>query len=159
VLSPGQWRLLGLAVLVFAVTGAVVVTVGGDIGGQQMLVIEDYEEGTELLSVSVEENTTVVLAYTHSVEKTPVRDIYEVRDGELYVSHMTFRSFGAGLPSTADVERDERGRFVHDPPDRPTGDVVVAPSAIAGHELVVDGERYDLVGLADGGSVRIRVTT
>ena len=125
---------------------------------EQVLVVED-DTGETLLSVVVEENTTVTLAYTHSVEKTPVRDVYAVRDGGLVMTRMEFRSFGAGLPSTVDVERGDDGSFVYRPPNRRTEELVVATSPIADHDLVVDGRRYDLVALAEGGSVRLRVTT
>ena len=125
---------------------------------EQVLVVED-DAGETLLSVPVEENTTVTLAYTHSVEKTPVRDVYAVRDGGLVMTRTEFRSFGAGLPSTVDVERGDDGSFVYHPSNRRTEELVVATSPIADHDLVVDGRRYDLVALAEGGSVRLRVTT
>ena len=125
---------------------------------KRVLVVED-DAGETLLSVPVEENATVTVAYTHSVEKTPVRDVYAVRDGGLVMTRMEFRSFGAGLPSTVDVERGDDGSFVYRPPNRRTEELVVATSPIADHDLVVDGRRYDLVALAEGGSVRLRVTT
>ena len=129
-----------------------------DAATDPVVVVED-EGGEELLSVPVEENATVVLAYTHSVEKTPVRDVYAVRDGGLTMTRTEFSSYGAGLPSTAPVERTGDGSYVYRPPDRRYETVRVATGRVAGHELVVDGERYDLVGLADGGTVRLRVTT
>ena len=125
---------------------------------KRVLVVED-DAGETLLSVPVEENATVTVAYTHSVEKTPVRDVYAVRDGGLVMTRTEFRSFGAGLPSTVDVERGDDGSFVYHPPNRRTEELVVATSPIADHDLVVDGRRYDLVALAEGGSVRLRVTT
>ena len=125
---------------------------------ERVLVVEN-DAGETLLSVPVEENTTVTLAYTHSVEKTPVRDVYAVRNGGLVMTRTEFRSFGAGLPSTVDVERGPDGSFVYRPPNRRTEELVVATSPIADHDLVVDGRRYDLVALAEGGSVRLRVTT
>lgn len=149
----GRW-LLAAAVLGLAVVGAVV---AADAGTSPTLVVEDYETGEELFTVPVENNTTVTLAYTHSVEKTPVRDIYAVRDGELVMTRMEYHSFGAGLPSTVDVERADDGSYVYRPPNRRTDTLVVATGYVADHELVVDGKRYALAERADGGSVRIYV--
>ena len=156
--DPGR---SGLAVAGALLAVAVAVAAGalaGGTAGDPALVVES-EDGTELLTVPVEENSTVVLSYTHSVEKTPVRDVYAVRDGGLTMTYTEFSSYGAGLPSTAPVERSGNGSYVYRPPDRHYEEVWVATGHVAGHELVVDGERYDLVGLADGGTVRLRVTT
>ncbi|MFT4883099.1 MAG: hypothetical protein ACI8U4_000598 [Natronomonas sp.] len=149
----GRW-LLAAAVLGLVVVGAVV---AADAGTSHTLVVEDYETGEELFTVPVENNTTVTLAYTHSVEKTPVRDIYAVRDGELVMTRMEYHSFGAGLPSTVEVERADDGSYVYRPPNRRTDTLVVATGYVADHELVVDGKRYALAERADGGSVRIYV--
>lgn len=130
----------------------------GDVGTERTLVVED-DEGTTVLTAPVEENSTVVLAYTHSVEKTPVRDVYAVRGERLRMTRMEFRSFGAGLPAGADVERTGDGSYAFQPETRPREELVVSTGHVAGHELVVDGRRHDLVELADAGTVRIRVTT
>jgi len=160
VFDPDRSRTLALVAVGLVVTAAAVgIAVGAGAVDGQALLIEDVETGEESLSVPVEENSTVTIAYTHSVEKTPVRDVYAVRDAGLVMTRMEFQSFGAGLPSTVDVERSDGGSFVYHPPDRRTEALLVATSPVAGHELVVDGERYDLVELADGGSVRLRVTT
>ncbi|MFW6153276.1 MAG: DUF1850 domain-containing protein [Halobacteriota archaeon] len=145
-----------MAVIVGVVSGGLVV-VGGAV--TEEVVVVEATDGTELLSVPVDDDDTVVLAYTHSVEKTPVRDIYTVRDGELVMTRMEFSSFGAGLPADADVDRTDDGRFSYEPTSPREGDLLVATGTIAGHELIVEGERYDLVELADAGSVRITVTT
>lgn len=129
-----------------------------DLGQQRTLVVE-ADDGTDLLTVPVEENATVLLEYNHSVEKTPVLEEYTVRDGQLVMTRAEFRSYGAGLPSHADVERTDGGAYAYHPSTEPREELVVATGRVAGHELVVGGERYDLVELADGGSVRIRLTT
>lgn len=147
---------------------AIIVVVVGIVGGgallasgaatEQVLVVETTD-GTELLTIPVEEGDTIALEYTHSVEKTPIRDIYTVRDDDLVMTRMEFSSFGAGLPAQADVDRTDDGRYVHEPVhDRP-GDLLVATGPIANHDLVVEGARYDLVELADAGTVRITVET
>ena len=122
----------------------------------QALVVEDADSGEELLRVPVEENTTVALEYTHSVEKTRVLDVYAVRDGELVMTRMEFQSYGWGLPARVNVTQ-QNGSFVFDP-EGSFEELYVKPGRIAGHELHVGGETYDLVALSDAESVRIYTT-
>lgn len=161
--------LVGACILVAAVAGAGAFTDSGALPapsadertlavetGDRFLTVEDAETGDRLLTVPVTEGTTVALNYTHSVEKTPVLDVYEVNGTELEMVRMEFRSFGAGLPARADVNVTENGTFVFDPEgsyDR----LSVSPGRIAGHELIVDDRRYDLVELSDGRSVTLSV--
>ncbi|WP_202935050.1 DUF1850 domain-containing protein [Halorussus amylolyticus] len=153
--------------LVVSVAGASAVDTGvgaiegvGDVDSDserdRLLVVADAETGDRLLAVPVSGGTTVALDYTHSVEKTPVRDVYEVNDTELEMVRMEFESFGAGLPSRADVNVTENGTFVFDP-EGSYDHLYVAPGDVAGHELVVADRRYDLVALSDGHSVDIHV--
>lgn len=145
------WRRL-VAVLLLLVAGSVGVAMAQP---DRVLVVEDADTGETLLSVPVHENSTVTLAYTHSVEKTPVRDVYTVRGTRLDNSLMRFKSYGWGLPAQADV-RLEDGWFVFDP-DRSYEEFYVQPGRIAGHTLTVDGETYDLVERSNASAVRIAV--
>lgn len=119
----------------------------------QRLIVESVESGRQVFAIPVNEGDTVTLAYTHSVEKTPVRDIYVVEDGALRMARMEFSSFGAGLP-TEGVERTESGYAVT--PNTRHERLTVAPSEVAGHELIVADRRYDLVEAVTG-SVAINV--
>lgn len=126
-------------------------------GTERVLVVADADTGESVLVLPVEEGTSVALAYTHSVEKTPVRDVYAVDGSQLEMTEMRFRSYGAGLPSRANVT-EEGGWFVFDPPGR-YRQVTVHPGSVAGHELVIGDDRYDLVELSSGESVELFVTT
>lgn len=129
--------------------GATAVAVARD---GRTLVVTDLKDGDTYLEVPVEEGDSVVLAYTHSVEKTPVRDVYVVEGEGLRMERTEFSSFGAGLP-TDGVYRIEDGYAVDS--DEHYAELTIAPSDIAGHELVVGGERHDLTAAA--GSVTISV--
>jgi hypothetical protein len=120
------------------------------------LVVEDTETGETYLRTPVENGTSVVLAYTHSVEKTPVTDGYLVAGDRLVLHRMTFESYGWGLPSRVNVTR-ENGHFVYDPPGE-LRRLTVAPGEVAGHRLHVGNRSYDLVSLTDERSVDIHLT-
>lgn len=122
---------------------------------EKVLVVADADTGEPILVVPVENGTRVTLAYTHSVEKTPVRDVYVVDGNELEMVEMRFQSYGAGLPARANVTR-ENGWFVFDPKGS-YATVLITPGEVAGHELWVDDRRYDLVALSGGKSVELFV--
>ncbi|WP_318567679.1 DUF1850 domain-containing protein [Salinigranum marinum] len=144
---------------VVAVSVVLLLAVGGaaatSLPAGQALVVETADSGDELLRVPVEENTTVALEYTHSVEKTRVLDGYAVRGGELVMTRMEFQSYGWGLPARVNVSQ-ENGSFVFDP-DGSYEELYVKPGRIAGHELHVGDRTYDLVALSDANSVRIYI--
>ncbi|RDI71883.1 DUF1850 domain-containing protein [Halopelagius longus] len=147
-------RTLGRFAAIFLV---LVLTVGASaaVPGGNVLVVSDAETGEDLLTVPVSEGTTVAIEYTHSVEKTQVIDEYTVRGDELEMTRMVFHSFGAGLPARADV-RHVNGSYVFDPPGS-YEEFYVKPGHVAGHELRVGDETYDLVALSDARSVRLSI--
>ncbi|MDR5673688.1 DUF1850 family protein [Halalkaliarchaeum sp. AArc-CO] len=129
--------------------------VGSVLSADQTLIVTD-ETGEELTAVDVADGAEVVIEYEHSVERTLVRDVYVVSDGKLVMDRMEFSSFGAGLPSHAEVTQQD-GRYVYDIDGQEYGTLRISTGLIADHDLVVDGTRYDLSGMADGGTVEIRI--
>lgn len=144
------WLLV--AVAAFTVVGAAVVTGAAT---EPVLVVTD-DEGNELLAVPVDSDTEIAIEYTHSVERTLVTDVYVVSDGALVTDRMVFSSYGAGLPSDAEVTR-VGDRYVYSPSEQRHETLTVATGFVAGHELVVGDERYDLADRADGGTVQLRI--
>ena len=121
-----------------------------------MLLVIAEESGDPLLAIPVQNGTIVTLAYNHSVEKTPVRDVYEVNGTALTMVRMEFDSYGAGLPSHLPVERSESGTLVAYP-NGTYETLAVQPGPIAGHTLEVGDESFDLVSLADGAGVQLLI--
>lgn len=144
-----------MAVLTIATGVAIGVGAVDTVGGEPTLVVT-AENGTELVADPVSDETEIVIEYTHSVEKTTVRDVYVPTADALRMTRMEFRSFGAGLPSQADVtERD--GRYVYYPPSSEYRTLHLKTGDVAGHDLIVGGERYDISGLSGGGAVELTV--
>ncbi|WP_425607693.1 DUF1850 domain-containing protein [Natrononativus amylolyticus] len=138
-------RLLASALALCGATAVTAVSATAD----RTLVVADAESEERLLEIPVDDDDEVTLAYTHSVERTPVEDVYAVDGNELRAVKSVFHSFGAGLPTN--VTRTDEGYVAegsgsHD-------ELFVVPGEIAGHELVVGDDRYDLVAVADGSVV------
>ncbi len=141
-----------VALLVALASGAAGISTG------HVLVVEDVDTGERYVTEPVETGSTVELQYMHSVEKTPVHDVYRV-DGETLVNtRMEFESYGWGLPSGVNVT-NVNGTFVYDPPEPITtlDTLSVSPGRIANHTLVVDDRRIDLVAHTNASDVQIHV--
>ena len=147
--SRRSWLAVGL-VGICCLAALVVVA-----GTTPTLVVTNSSDET-LLSSPVTEGSELVVEYTHSVEQTLVRDIYVVDDGALVMTRMEFSSFGAGLPAQADVTV-ENGRYVYEPPTQRYETLRITTGSVADHDLVVDGQRYDIAALAAGGTVELEI--
>lgn len=139
-----------IPIIVFAVL--IVTAVGVSVGAAETtLVVADAESGEHLLEVPVNDGDEVVLSYTHSVEKTPVQDVYVVNGTNLRMDRMVFHSYGAGLPATEPVEQTDDGFVVQ--ANESYKKLPVVPGSIAGHTLIVGEDQYDLAGLSEGAVV------
>ncbi len=145
------WLLVALTVLA---TSIWIVTPSGTATDPVLVVHTDT--GEEILTVPVAEGTTVTIAYTHSVERTPVADIYTVKNDALVMQQMEFRSFGAGLPSTVSVTQ-HGDKYVYQPPERAYNPLRITTGPIADHDLLIGDDRYDLSTIADGGTVELHI--
>lgn len=147
---------VGAAILALAVLAFVAAAVTAPIGAA--LVVEDIEMGERYVAEPVNDGSTVALEYTHSVEKSRVYDEYRVDGQTLVNTRMEFESYGWGLPARVDVT-NVNGTLVYDPAEPITelDELLVSPGRIAGHELIVDDRRYDLVAVTDGNDVRMHI--
>lgn len=138
------------------ITIALVVLVGAAafIPVQTTLVVTDTETGEQVIETDVTEGTPVHLEYTHSVERTPIIESYEVSGTELAEEKIIFRSFGAGLPATANMTVTDEGYVVHS--NETYDSLTVALDPIPNHTLVVNEQEYHLLEKANG-SVSIAV--
>ncbi|MUV61516.1 DUF1850 domain-containing protein [Halobacterium sp. CBA1126] len=149
-----------VAVALAAVAVVLVALAGGAaaLSTGKVLVVEDVDTGERYVTEPVDDGSTVQLQYMHSVEKTPVNDVYRVDGDALVNTRMEFESYGWGLPSRVNVT-NVNGTFVYDPPEPiiTLDSLSVSPGRIADHTLVVDDRRIDLVAKTNASDVRIHV--
>jgi hypothetical protein len=150
-------RRLFVVALVFSFVTITVVVGVAAFGTTDVVLAVETESGETVVSEPVDEESEIRIEYIHSVEKTPVIQHYTIEDTTLVLSHSEFRSYGAGLPSTAEVEHTDDGAFLRQI-DEPRERITLRPGETAGHILVVDDEEFDLVSLAEEGSVEIETT-
>lgn len=139
-------------------TALVLIAVFATVPIETVLVVEDTDTGERYLTEPVDDGSTVGLEYTHSVQKSPVYDEYHIDDRTLVNTRMEFESYGWGLPSQANVT-NVNGTFVYEPSEPITKmrTLSVSPGRIAGHTLIVDDRRHDLVAATNASDVYIQV--
>lgn len=149
----GRWWLL--AFLVAAVLGAGLI---GTLPAERVLIVEDIDTGEQYLSEPVDNGTIVALEYTHSVEKSRVYDRYRVEGTTLVNTRMEFESYGWGLPARVNVT-NVNGTLVYAPEEPITEleQLLVSPGRVAGHTLIIDGTRHDLVAVSGARDVRLHI--
>jgi hypothetical protein len=142
-----------LAVLVAAVAVAAATLI---VDRSRLEVRVTRADGTRTVRIGpLRPGDRIELRYRHSVEQTPIAEVFRVERDGLWFEEMRFVSQGAGLPTEGYVR--EGDHFVLRRPRR-IGTLPVRLSDLAGHRLYAAGRETDLVGeFHDGDSVSVSV--
>ena len=81
------------AIIVFIIAAAVLLK--GDYGYR--LVLRNGENGRVFETYPMEEGGSFSIEFIHSVNKSPVIDVYRICDGEIFVEETIYYHFGAGV--------------------------------------------------------------
>lgn len=124
--------------------------------------VEGMRSGVCLYQAPVKEGDEFTLEFVHSIERTPVKEIFRIEgDGKIYLVETEYESFGAGLPTMPDEGAKsvvEGGKIRITGMRREIEPFLVAVSPVPGHVLTVGGEEVVLASLAKPGTgLRIRV--
>ncbi|WP_158385987.1 DUF1850 domain-containing protein [Clostridium aceticum] len=106
----------------------------------------------------VASTSEIYIDYTHSVEKTSVRDVFEVRRNHTFLLTRTeYSSFGAGLPTDSFGEfKVVDGTFINSGINQELASISLRVGRIANHSLVLeDGRHISLKDYVEGGSLVI----
>lgn len=103
------------------------------------IVIEDMNTGEELFSEKIEESERFEVSYIHSVERSPVIEIFEVRGDEIYTMESHTESFGAGMPYEGDDVELADGKFIIKNINRKVhgGTLRIRPSSVFPHHIKI----------------------
>lgn len=129
------------------------------------LILEVIPSGNDkaILAVPVSIGDTFTIRFTHSVQKTPVDEIFTIKKGlKMVLEETIYSSYGAGLPSEIYGSQQfflENGTFIIRGFDKEFDEIPIFVGAvIANHTLILGNKEFTLVsfGLA-GKSIRIRL--
>ncbi|HWQ60780.1 MAG TPA: DUF1850 domain-containing protein [Negativicutes bacterium] len=116
-----------------------------------------------VLYVKVREGQEFSIAFTHSVNKRPVRDYIRVAGDHFLVVRSEYDAFGAGMPETSQGEMTVRltpeGKLVLDNINRQLPEFTVFVGTVANHILHAAGREIPLADLAPPGSpLNLKIT-
>ena len=117
----------------------------------QFLYVSDMRSEDYLKAWRLEDGDIFTVKYTHSVQLTPVWEVYEIRDGGIFLIETVFQSFGAGLPSTSpyDFEITDQGFRLYNI-DMKITDLVYRVGAVrANHILIIREKEYPFLDFAE----------
>jgi len=92
--------ILAAGVLVILLAACIPSSVCGFANECVQLVVTQFPEERELGRYCLGSDKTFSLSFIHSVSKTRVTDVYEIRDGRIIQTKELFKDHGAGLPSS-----------------------------------------------------------
>ncbi len=115
----------------------------------QTLVLSNSKTGEVYGSYPLEDATFSV-TFVHSVNKSPVSDIYEVKDGIIYMTGTIYYGFGAGVPDELaegqELTFGENGEMIISNMDLRIDDLVYVVGTVSDHVLKIGDEE---IGLRD----------
>lgn len=124
--------------------------------GEVELVLTDLHSGKEYAAFPLGEDGQFSIEFIHSVNQSPVTDVYQVRGQDFYVIETRYYSFGAGVQTQL-----EKGQTLSYAPD---GAMVVSGfntkmtgmcyliGMVSDHILSIGGSQYSLRDLCGRGS-------
>lgn len=140
-----KFATVAAAVMIFITAAAFL---PGCSSGQLHLVLSNAESGQVYASYPVENGDTFAVEFVHSVNKSPVRDVYEIREGEIWNTQCIYYGLGAGVEEVLEegetLSYGENGEMIISNIDKRMDRMVTAVGTISDHTLYLDEEAISL---------------
>ena len=128
--------------------GLVVATLLWVLSGSSYLVLRDGATGEEFARYPLQEGESFSVQFVHSVNKSPVVDVYRVEDGSIYVEETIYYHFGAGVQTELNAGETltygEDGSMVIGNIHKQIPDLRYFVGTVSDHVLTVHGEEISL---------------
>ena len=125
------------------------------------LVLSDSQSGQVYATYPVENGDTYAVEFVHSVNKSPVRDVFEIREGEIWNTQCIYYGFGAGveeeLAEGEVLTFGENGEMIISNIEKKMDNLVIVVGTISDHTLYIGEETISLRDLC-GRSSKVQFT-
>ena len=115
------------------------------------LELYNTQTGKVYRSFSTPAGTEFSVSFVHSVNQSPVTDVFVVKNGKIYADRTVYAAFGAGVQSTLEGDEvlsyDENGNMVVSGFNTVFPQVKYIVGTVYDHVLVLDGETISLTAL------------
>jgi len=112
------------------------------------LVLRNSDTGRILATYKVNNHSEFSITFIHSVNKTPVTDVYEIRDGNIFVVRTIYYSFGAGVQTELEdgqtLEYGDDGSMIISGFNRRMDKLSYIVGTISDHILRINGNSVSL---------------
>ncbi len=117
----------------------------------QVLYARDMVSEEGLKSWLILKDRTFSVKYIHSVERTPVWEIYSLNQDEIILEETIFQSYGAGLPASSPYDFDivEDGFRLYNIKLKMTNLVYRTGAVRAKHELLIGDKSYPFLDFSE----------
>lgn len=124
---------------------------------QRKFVIIEKKTGKILYYTDVKPGNTFTVSYTHSVNKSPVDEVFEIeKDYSILLKKTVFHAFGVGMPAVKGSEIDEGqeirvfdDRVEIDNINRPVEQCIYFVGLIANHKFIMNDREIPLKKLTE----------
>ena len=123
------------------------------------LTVKDRDTGKLYARYLMEEGDRFSIEFKHSVNLSPVIDIYEIQGGDIYVEETVYYHFGAGVQTQLNegevLTYGEDGSMIVSNIHQKRNDVQYIVGTLYDHILTVDGQKINLRQLC-GKNTKVR---
>lgn len=138
-------RLLTGAAIVVAIAASVFIYF---ILSSPCLILKNGDTGETLAVYRIDEENEFSITFVHSVNKSPVTDVYESRNGKIYVVRTIYYSFGAGVQTELEegqtLEYGEDGSMIVGGFNRQMDNLSYIVGTVSDHILEINGNTVSL---------------
>ena len=115
------------------------------------LTVRDRDTGALIASYPMEEGGRFSIGFKHSINLSPVIDIYEIEDGDIYVEETVYYHFGAGVQTQLNegetLTYGEDGSMIVGNIHQQRNNVAYIVGTLYDHTLTVNGQQVSLTQL------------
>ena len=123
----------------------------------QYLLVSNGKTGEEYARYPMKEGERFSVQFIHSVNQSPLTDVYEIRDGVVTVVETIYYGLGAGVQTFVEegqtLTYNEDGAMVVSGFDQPLPDLTYIVGTVSDHILTVNGEEVSLRDLCGRNSL------
>ena len=139
------------AVIALAITAVMLCLNSCEDKGDKKIVL-CYSDTDEIIaSFEGDEGSEFSVEFIHSVNKSPVKDIFVIRDNKIYADRTVYSAFGAGVQTEVEegqtLEYDENGNMIVSGFDIEFPKVKYIVGTVSDHVLEFRGESISLTAL------------
>ena len=115
-----------------------------------------YETNEVIKTFDVEEGTEFSVEFIHSVNKSPIKEIYVIKDDTIYADKTVYATFGAGVQTEIEegqtLSYDDDGNMIVSGFDMEFPKLMFVVGSVYDHILEISGESISLTDLCGKGA-------